>query len=800
MSTFSPSYALAYGDKINIIKVNSNNASEPSKLSSNEIEEADFEKEKSISANENPKNDKRSTTGGYLETLGISEPYINSPLMNSNKIEPVSSSRQSSDFIEISSFDDLKKELEIKDQKLLSNDSGKRLFLKNWHYKLINDIEINLSDSFFDDKYEYIKNGILSIGNSTNDPNHTAIPDNFILDGNNHKITIVPKKGQSALPLFGGIISKATYIKNLNLVIDGDVIGYPFADIITSMQSENSEGYIQANGLVDNISVKVKGSVVPQFYPYEESSKRLSIIYNNDFAGNFTGSMATGFAIKVVKTHLNNIKVDIDGNIGSDKVQSLDNNYKTWIKNGFNYCSGAFGFLWCSEDANYMGPVQNPWSKTRTAIFREGNYSLLRNLSYIENVDIKIGGSIFATGYDNAYAAGFMESSDNSWVDKVNIDINGDIKTTLKGGDEASNPYGNSGMSASFAHGFCESLSNFTNSKLNVNNIIMEVSDSYNKKSSYNRKNIVSEIGGIGYDSGNGTVIRLINNEINIKNSMKATTSIHLIATAGFYNTWNGNSKDGVNWRHFFDGNKINIGQVNLEQNSDSVIQYYGFGEKFRTGNLSESEKKNGYKPLEAVSAKNNELNVGKLIIKNHGKDDSYVYPSFYNAANAKNNIISYENIDIDSKKLKFIGLGNIVNEEPKEDNEITEVTENNILNFGDIRVESVNSQTMSLGAGIIDEGKTLKNNKIQVGKVDANFGKLENGNLITINPKKFYFSGLACFNKGIVDDNHIFVKNINLFNTSSTYFGLGAAFNKGQFKNSTILVDDASMLPLLVI
>ena len=695
--------------------------------------------------------------------------------------------------IKVSSFEDLKNELKKVDvQRYLRVDNGKHLVLKNNNYKLESDITIDLADAYFSDKHDYIQTGIMSFGNSVNDEHQTADDSEFIFDGNGHTITIKPEQGKEALPLFGLIISGKTQIKNLDLVIDGDVVGYPFADLISSMQSKDEQGYTIANGLVENITVNVNGSVVPQVLPWDENSNRWSILLNNHFIGNFIGSMATGFGVKVNRTNLNNIKVNIAGDIGSSQATNLDDTYKQMLAEGKNYSAGAFGFLWCSDDADYYKDEtgDNVWTKTRTELFKNGNYKVLRECGYIENVDINIGGSIYATGYDNAYAAGFMDSSDNSWVDNVNIEIDGDIKTVLLGGTEGNSLYGNGQMETSYAVGFAESIMNLTNSKLSVNNLIMDVSDDYQKKVNGNTQNLVTSLCGIGYDSGAGNLIRLVNNTVNIREKMEAKTSINLIANSGFYNTWNSNSKDGVNWAHFFEDNEITIGEIDLKQNSNYALQYYGLGEKFRTGTLSDREVKEGYKPLEEVSAKNNTLNVGKLTLTNQG-GYSKVYPSFFNAANAKNNDISYGDITVVSRDGVFSGFGNIINDEPRENNGINEITENNKLDLGDITIAGINFQTISLGASNIDSNKTMKNNKIKAGDVIVKLGGFnDQGQLAHQNEKTLYFGGLSYYNKGLIEDNHIFVKDIDILNTSTTYSGLGAAFNKGEMKDSTVLVD----------
>lgn len=712
--------------------------------------------------------------------LEISDEYV-PPMVSST--EPVT----------ISSFDDLKNALKkVEVQRYLRIDNGKHLVLKNNNYKLESDITIDLADAYFSDKHDYIQTGIMSFGNSINDENQTADDSEFIFDGNGHTITIKPEQGMKALPLFGLIISGKTQIKNLDLVIDGDVVGYPFADLISSMQSKDDQGYTIANGLVENITVHVNGSVVPQVLPWNENSNRWSILENNHFIGNFIGSMATGFGVKINRTNLNNIKVNIAGDIGSSRAANLDNTYKKMLAGGKNYSTGAFGFLWCSDDADYYRDETGDtvWTKTRTELFKNGNYKVLRECGYIENVDINIGGSIYATGYDNAYAAGFMDSSDNSWVDNVNIEIDGDIKTVLLGGTEGNSLYGNGLMETSYAVGFAESIMNLTNSKLSVNNLIMDVSDAYQKKVNGNTQNLVTSLCGIGYDSGAGNLIRLVNNIVNIREKMEAKTSINLIANSGFYNTWNSNSKDGVNWAHFFEDNEITIGEIDLKQKSNYALQYYGLGEKFRTGTLSDREVKEGYKTLEEVSAKNNTLNVGKLTLTNQG-GYSKVYPSFFNAANAKNNDISYGDITVVSREGVFSGLGNIINDEPRENNGINEITENNKLDLGNITIAGINFQTISLGTSIIDSGKTMKNNKIKAGDVIVKLGGFNNqGQLTAQNSKTLYFGGLSYFNKGLIDDNHIFVKDIDILNTSNTYFGLGAAFNKGEMMDSTLLVD----------
>ncbi|MDO5040722.1 MAG: hypothetical protein Q4D95_01385, partial [Peptoniphilus sp.] len=694
--------------------------------------------------------------------------------------------------VEISSWEDLKDEILGVGKQTNPMYETKRLFLKGNNYVLKDDIEIDLSDPYFDDKEEYIKNGILSFESYRLDfpgGSQVAVGEDFKFDGGGHSVTIKAGADGYAKSLFGCIVASEIEIKDINLEFNSDVYGQTFADLIHAFKHTEANDYSLARGVVKGISVKVAGDVVPKIEFDKDNNYSLNC---TKYAGTYQGAIAAGFAIAINQCHIEDIEVDITGNVGSATAHQLTDEEKEFSKYR-EFSSGAFGFMFHAESGWMVrdGLGGRSWDE----LFKNGNYEVLRDRGYIENVVVNIGGSVIATGYNNVYSSGFMHCCAEKWVDGVEVDIAGDIKATAQGGNNSL--YGNRSYDDSYATGFAEGIETLMNSQLTVNNIILDISDDYCDDLYENgKKNNLAMLTGMGDNEGLGYIIRILNNKIKIKGKLEGKGPIHIVASAVYENMWNSSGERGVDWMQFFEDNHTEVGEVYLETLRDNTAQYYGVGRQFRTGALDLSYAHNQEKkPLEQSFAKNNTLTVGKLSVVGTGQGGvASVYPSFYIASDVKNNEIKYGDVSIDTDEVYFEGLGDLRNYAPSVDNSMVEVTEKNNVEFGNISITAREYANISLMAGEIVAGKTLKDNTLRAKNIDVNVTSKES----------LYFGGLANENGGSIENCHLFVEDIDIKTAGRIYFGLGAALNhrkftengqtfyeKGSIKDSTVLVDN---------
>lgn len=147
--------------------------------------------------------------------------------------------------------------------------------------------------------------------------------------GNSHTIKIT-KGTREMYPLFGDLKVRdyfQSHIKDLNLVYEGDLCGTGFAQNIRT--EYNMESYI-----IENINIKVNGNLLPDMYE-RDMSWNPNVKYHI-----FTGQ-AAGFAFRMASAKLNNINIHVSGDIGL-----LDPQVKNYNDGKYNKVEiGAYGFI-----------------------------------------------------------------------------------------------------------------------------------------------------------------------------------------------------------------------------------------------------------------------------------------------------------------------------------------------------------------------------------------------------------------------------------------------------------------------
>ena len=693
--------------------------------------------------------------------------------------EVVPEAQKESQPIEIDSWEKLKTELEYKDPEpsvdnwRIEQDVYKRLQFRNNSYKLTGDIYIDMSDSFFDGKDEYINEGLFS--NTIASKGTTSINDNvpetsFNFDGNHRKITIKPKENKPAPALFGRIKADKLTLKNIDLEIKGDVLGFPFADEIEANYSRVTDiatELTKNQGEISDINIKVEGSVVG----IESILKHRNI--NNHATGKFNGKMATGFAAWVIGMKIKDLNIDIGKDIVADASNDIDPEVKTKLLNddlNNNYAAGAFGFAWNPTEGNAY-PSK---SKARKEVIDNDNYEILKNNGLYQNININVGGSIKAIAYDNAYASGFTRSTGSLWLDNIHIDIKGNIETHTK----YDSSRGFSAYDTTVTTGFGEDVSVLENSSLKVKGLVTNVESEYSTNVySDGKLEYYTLIHGIGEVDPIGCYTSIKNNKIEI-GSISAKSKSSINATAAYRNRWESDKDQGQDWFQLYEDNEIKVGDIKLEATSDKPISYIGLADKVRTGKDEEG------KELKEVAAKNNKLTVGSLDIKTAtGKTSAYL--GFRNAANAKDNHIVYGDVNIKSGgETNFFGLGELINYKPRQSNGIKEVTEGNTLKVGKVNITAADFPFIGLMFGTVDNDKTGKNNRAQYDEVAIE----------AINSTRTpMIGGISAWNEGKLEDNHIYIENfkVDIKNSEkSAYISPGIAYNKGDVKKSTVFVN----------
>ena len=231
------------------------------------------------------------------------------------------------------------------------------------------------------------------------------------LDGGGHTITITGD--EPAVSLFENVTGSGDGIRNLKIIFEGSVLGAPFAKNIT-----NTPGQVLS---LTDISVTVNGDILPADHDYlKYVGKGLtgSGGYGNWYIhfGGEPKHLATGFAWYILGATVQNVSVDIKGDIGTSEKQNQDT-----TSTGFAY------FALRGTDTT-LDPSK---------------------ITY-HDISISVGGSIqskVSDGYSGAY--GFAVGiSDNSMmgglylgeVENVSISVTKDISAYTEKG--CSNAFG----------------------------------------------------------------------------------------------------------------------------------------------------------------------------------------------------------------------------------------------------------------------------------------------------------------------------------------------------------------------
>ena len=652
----------------------------------------------------------------------------NVKIKNEQSTENAQELQNSQNQYEISSFEDLKKYLEYVDidENFKLNKIEKILLLKEGNYILTNDFEIDLNDPYFEDKKQNIKYGIIYSNKS------------FTLNGNDKTISI---KQDEAYSLFGAINSEKYEIKNLNINYSKDVLGFTFANDIRS--KDINKGLAIADGSIKNVSIKVNGDVKPLRYISQKQSKY--------FLGNYRGYISSGFAWFIENTNIENLKINVEGNIGTNKRPDKPSDMVS-----------SFGVAFHYSNVPYTG-TYNYNIETWNELHDNGNAEILKEAGHIINLDLNVGKNIQAYGYNAGYAAGIGNSMSDAWMDNINVKIGNDIIVDLIGNDirmyaDYSRPY---------ACGISYEVMNLTNSKIELNNIIL------NSKEQPATTDAIY-ICGIAVMNSRGNYINIRKNDVKVNGKIKTNTDTKVLSSLGFGNIWTSSGRRGVNFLQYNQENTYNVGGIELV--SDGMLEFYALGQKMRTG-----QDPLGSIKLPEASLNNNKVNVGDVKISSK---NNYAIVSLMmgNASNAKNNTMNYGDVNIDSKNIYFSGIGDLKNAYPAT-NFYENIASDNYLFIKNLNIKSEDAPVISLMAGIQDKDQKLENCVT----------KVENVNIDINSNTQSFIAGIASYSFSQIDGCRVNVDNININNKSETslYFGLGAAYKNGTIiKKSAAFVD----------
>lgn len=628
------------------------------------------------------------------------------------------------EYNEISSVEDLKKVLDYVDidEKFKLTEIKKTLLLKEGNYKLTNDIEIDLDDPFFADKKENIKYGIIYANKD------------FKFDGNGKKISF---KQDEAYALFGTILNNNFEIKNLNISYPKDVLGFTFANDIKT--EDKDTGIATANGSIKNINIEVLGDIKPLKYISQKQSKH--------FIGTYKGYISTGFAWFIEHTNIEDLKININGNIGSKERPENETDMISAFGIAFHFDSVPH-----TEDYN-----ADTWKE----LHDNGNADVLKDAGHIINLDLKVGKNIQAFGRNAGYTAGIGHWMSEAWLDNLNVKINGNIVTDLVGNEQFMPDYGRP-----YAYGISYAIMNLTNSNLEVNNIIV------NSKTQ-NEKTEVLNIGTMGSLNNQGNYINIRKNNIKVNGKIQADTDKNLVSSIGFLNNWTSYGKSGVNFQQYDQENTYNVGSIELK--SQKVLEYHALGEKMRTG-----KNPIGNYKLPQASLNNNKVEVGDVKITAEN-DWAIVSLMQKNASNSKNNNMKYGNIEINAKNTDFKGLGDISNKLPEE-NFYENITSDNHLVMKNLNVKTKEAGVFSLMVGGLDKGQKFKNSTVIAEKVNVEMN----------NEHPSYIGGIASYSNDAIENCRVDLGSLNVNSTGSgnILFGLGVANPNNTIKNSSVFVD----------
>lgn len=627
--------------------------------------------------------------------------------------------------IEINGFGALKAHLDYKGVKKSPNstETVDRFVLEPGNYHITDDFAIDLDDPFFVGKEEAIANGII----------YTT--ENFTLDGGGHTISFTQ---DDAVALFGMVNSPDFIIENLKISYPGNVSGFTFARSIRAEDKEGNDKIAKADGMVRDIEITVGGNVTPL---------DVDTIFSNHFIGGYKGYISSGFAWSLLHTHLENIAIDIKGDIGNEERPEKDSDMVA-----------AYGLT------HHYGPVPSTkWYNAESwhQLHDVGNSAILKEAGHILGLQITVGGSIKAYGNNAGYSAGIGQDMATAWMEKVDVKVAGDIVTDLIGNGASMGSH-----TDPYAFGFSEELMTLTDSTLEVENIIFRAEN-------LPRSSMVNLVGAVANNNSKGNHINLKHNTVQVKGQIQGHSNQNIKAFIGFNNDWNSLGSDGTNWLQESENNSHTVGSIDLK--SDERIYFYALGDKWRTG-----QKPLGELTLPEASLKNNTVQVGDISIVSPKLVQVALLMN--NSANAKNNTLEYGNIKIKADDTRFYGMGNLRNQKPAA-NFHENIAENNHITMGDVNIDTNKAPYISLMVGLQEKDQKLKHCTVKAGKVD-----------IKLNSEKFsYIGGIASYAKDAIDSCRVFVDDVRLINESKggLCFGLGTGYAKGAtIENSGVFVD----------
>ncbi len=631
--------------------------------------------------------------------------------------------------IVINSFDDLKPHLSVTETFLkpgVAETKRTVLGLEPGNYQLAADLSLNTQDPYFADKQGAIAMGLFSFAPS--DPQ--ASDANLSFDGKGHSIKIV---NEDAVSLFGTIHGNNISISNLDVEYAKNVSGHGFVQRLIAGESNTATG--KANGLVSNVTITIPGDVKPQAMT-EQSS------YSNNFVdGQYQGDIATGFAWYLDRINIDDLKISVAGNIGSDTPPSA------------GYMSSAFGLTFHCGDARLTTEGENQLS--------QGNDEVLKDLGRLINFSLDVN-NIIAHGNYLAMSAGLGHDMGETWVDNAVLNVKGDIKSVVDGNGDGIKHW----KYRSYAAGFSEEVRNLTNSKLDVSEIALDVADNIPNK--FNGGPIYGGVFGIAYDNSKGYLERVSNNTVNI-GKMQAKAPFNVMMSAGFFNTWNSYGDRGIDFWQEYEKNTITVGDVNANVSGNSELSFLGLGERARTGKSLKHK-------LKEVSAHDNSITVGDVNLTNT-EGDTFMSLLLENAANAKNNSANYGDITIKSSSTGFTGLGKLQNRLPKRDEDdamFETMAENNNVKMGNVTIETKTAGYISLLAGGQDVGQKMQSNTAQAKDFHVT---ITDPGASRVN---WWVSGIVSYQRDSISGCHVWVDDVSLKagEGSDGFFGLGSGFS----------------------
>lgn len=629
--------------------------------------------------------------------------------------------------IEIGSFEDLQKYLEVKAIRKHPNDSlVQRFVLKKGKYRVTQDFDIDLNDAYFTDNEEIIKYGMISA------------TDEMMFDGENHTITVRPISGEPSVALFGVVNATSFSIENLKVNYPGDVSGFAFAQRLVAKDTD--EELATAKGLLKNISVTVGGSVLPLATTGSDG-------HSNLFAHNFDGDISAGFSWHIENTNLETVNINIAKDIGIETRPAQETDMVA-----------AYGL---TQHYSNVPITQSYNAQSWEKIHNDNQPEVLKSAGHIIDLTIHVGGNIQAYGYNAGYAAGIGHNMSEAWMERIKVTVDGDIVTNLDGKNT-----GRYSFHAPYAHGFSDELMNLTDSSLAVQNIkfIGKNLNELDAKGPYLLTATAST-------NRAETYINLKNNNVTVNGTLQGECNQPLMCTIGFGNTWI--RSNGTNWVHESANNTHTIGSIDLK--GDKSVSFYALGRRWRTG-----QEPIGFLTLPEASLKKNTVTVGDVKIQSEGLAEIALL--MFNFSNAKENTLKYGDMDFKAKQVYFYGMGNLRNLEP-EKNVCENIAEDNNLTMGNLTIAAEDAPYISLLAGLQEKEQAMKNCTAKVGKVDialnsdraGYIGGMASYSVDKIHGCRVFADSVKVANEG----------------SGKLYFGLGAAYaSSATIQDSGVFVD----------